>query len=430
MKQKTLLTIATILCCFLLPGQPSVKMVKVSVTPDSRNWAYETGENVRFHVSVTQNGIPLQNVSARYELSYDMMNPFKQDEIVLKEGTVEIDGGTMEKSGFLRCRFFVNYNAIEYEGRGTAAFSPKMLQPTTKMPDDFMDFWRNAIEGNDSIPVDPKVMLLSEYCTDKTNVYELSIQNYRYNSRIYGILCVPKSPGKYPAVLQVPGAGVRPYFPDIEYADKGIIILTIGIHGIPVTMNSKIYDDLRNTALFQYQKSNWDSRDNVYYKRVYLGCVRAVDYIFSMNEFDGKNIVVMGGSQGGALAITTAALDNRIKGAVSFYPALSDLTGYLHNRAGGWPHLFLTKDENACIMEEKVKNTRYYDIVNFARLLKVPIYMGFGYNDMVCPPTTTFSVFNVISSPKTLNVIPEIEHFAYPEMWHDAWIWILNTLNH
>ena len=39
-------------------------------------------------------------------------------------------------------------------------------------------------------------------------MYELNIQNYRMGSRIYGILCIPKAPGKYPALLRVPGAVV------------------------------------------------------------------------------------------------------------------------------------------------------------------------------------------------------------------------------
>ena len=184
-----------------------------------------------------------------------------------------------------------------------------------------------------------------------------------------------------------------------------------------------VYDDLRAGALQIYSTSNFDNKDNVYFKRVYLGCVRAVDYIFSMPEFDGENIIVHGGSQGGALSITTAALDQRIKGSICFYPALADMTGYLHNRAGGWPHIFRNNNVVPAVLAEKVKTSGYYDVVNFARILKAPIFFGFGYNDMVCPPTSTNSVYNVITSNKTLCVVPEIEHYTYPEMWDEAWKW-------
>ena len=93
-------------------------------------------------------------------------------------------------------------------------------------------------------------------------------------------------------------------------------------------------------ALRDYWTINLDDKDNYYYKRVYLGCVRAVDFIESLDYFNGDNIGVTGGSQGGALSIVTAGLDDRIDYLAAFYPALSDLTGFLHGRAGGWPHIF------------------------------------------------------------------------------------------
>jgi cephalosporin-C deacetylase-like acetyl esterase len=151
--------------------------------------------------------------------------------------------------------------------------------------------------------------------------------------------------------------------------------------------------------------------------------IKAIDYLYSMPEFDGQNLIVQGGSQGGALTIVAAALDSRVKTAIAFYPALSDLTGYLHDRAGGWPHMFKNKTDNQKVLAEKVKSTGYYDVVNFARVLKTPIFVAFGYNDMVCPPTSSYSVYNIIKSDKTLLVVPEIEHFSYPEMWTEAWKW-------
>ena len=76
------------------------------------------------------------------------------------------------------------------------------------------------------------------------------------------------------------------------------------------------------------------------YYGVYLGCVRAIDFIETLDCFDGETIGVTGGSQGGALSIVAAGLDDRIDYLASFYPALCELTGYLHGRAGGWPHMF------------------------------------------------------------------------------------------
>ena len=56
---------------------------------------------------------------------------------------------------------------------------------------------------------------MPERCTKDVNVYEVSFQNIQSDYRTYGILSVPVKEGNYPALLRVPGAGVRPYSGDI-----------------------------------------------------------------------------------------------------------------------------------------------------------------------------------------------------------------------
>jgi cephalosporin-C deacetylase-like acetyl esterase len=158
-----------------------------------------------------------------------------------------------------------------------------------------------------------------------------------------------------------------------------------------------------------------------------MGCIRAIDYIFTLPQFDGENIAVSGGSQGGALSIVTAALDSRIKCLAAFYPALSDMTGYLHNRAGGWPHMFNNANPKN-MTPEKIETSSYYDVVNFARLLKVPGFYSWGFNDPTCPPTSTYSAYNVITAPKQLLIEKETGHFHKLEQAEKKNIWMLSML--
>lgn len=412
----------------VLSAQLQERMIKVNVVPDRVGWKYEPGQRVKFSIEVTKNRLPLENVTVWYEVAQDMMEPLMKDTVVLKNGKFTLDAGTMKKPGFLRCRVWTRYEGRSVEGRATAAFAPEKIKPTAVLPNDFNEFWEKAKQANARIPMNTKLRLLPERCTDKVNVYEWNVQNFRPNSRLYGILCVPVKPGKYPALLRVPGAGVRGYSGAIAEAEKGIITLEIGIHGIPVTLEPSVYVSLSQGGLYRYQYQNWDNRDEVYYKRVYMGCVRAVDYLCSMEAFDGVNLLVQGGSQGGALAIVTAALDNRVTGVVSFYPALSDLSGYEKGRAGGWPHLFRRSMDSEEIKQKKLEVSSYYDVVNFARMLKVPVFFYLGYNDMVCPPTSTFSVYNTITAPKEIIIMEEAEHYAYPEHWSQALRWIYSKM--
>lgn len=409
-------------------AQPAESFVKVNVAPEKTDWVYKPNEKVKFAVSITKNDIELPNVAVRYEVGPEMMSPVKTENVVLKNGTTVIDGGTLKEAGFLRCRVVASYEGKEYSGLATAAFSPDAIQSTTNEPEDFWTFWQKAKAEASKIPLDARVRLLPDRCTEKVNVYEVNIQNYKPGTRLFGIVCVPKAPGKYPALLHVPGAGVRGYYGDVNTAEKGVITLQIGIHGVPVTLDASVYNNLSAGALDGYPNYNLDDKDRYYYKRVYLGCVRAVDFIFNLPEFDGNNIVVMGGSQGGALSIVTAALDNRIKGLVAFYPALCDLTGYLHGRAGGWPHLFSASNLSFNNTSQKIETSKYYDIVNFARHLNVPGFYSWGYNDVTCPPTSMYAAYNVITAPKTLFLAEETGHWTYPEQWEKAYDFALKLL--
>lgn len=427
MKKLSSFALFSLVCLLLsihLQGQPVERMVKVAVAPDHADWVYKIGEKVNFTVTVTQNSEPIQNVKIFYSIGPELMKPVLNESAILKEGRLVIQAGTLKEAGFLRCRVFAEYEGTKYEGLGTAAFNPELIKPTIEYPADFLQFWEKAKQDLALVPMDVKLTLLPERCTEKSNVYQANIQNYKPGVRLYGIVCIPKKPGKYPALLKVPGAGVRPYSGDVANADLGIITFDMGIHGIPVTMDAGVYNDLAKSALNEYYLYNLDDRDKYYYKRVYLGCVRAIDFLYSLPEFDGSNLAVTGGSQGGALSIVTAALDSRVKCLAAFYPALCDLTGYYSNRAGGWPHMF--RDLKAS--KEKLETAKYYDVVNFAKNVKVPGFYSWGYNDVVCPPTSTYSAYNSITAPKELFISQETGHWAYPEMFEKSRQWLVSHL--
>jgi cephalosporin-C deacetylase-like acetyl esterase len=409
-------------------AQPAGQMIKVVVAPDHSNWMYRPGEKVKFSVSVLQNGHPVKNARLYYETGPEKTEPVKKDSLNLPDGKLVIEAGSMNAPGFLRCIATAEVNGKKYRGLATAAFDPGSIQPTIENPTDFVQFWDQAKSELSKVPLDARLILLPERCTETVNVYHLNLQNYRLGTRLYGILCVPKREGKFPAILRVPGAGIRPYGGDIATAEKGIITLEIGIHGIPVNLDPEVYSSLSAGALNGYPVLNLDNRDRYYYKRVYLGCVRANDFLVSLPQFDGSNLAVTGGSQGGALSIITAALDPRVKFLAAYYPALSDLTGYLKGRAGGWPHLFDKNNLAYNNKKEKLETAAYYDVVNFSRIIKVPGIYSWGFNDETCPPTSMYAAYNVITSPKSLYLAIETGHWTYPEQQETLNNWLLERL--
>jgi len=421
-----------LICCLasvfqVIAQSRSNQLIQVLVAPNKADWTYSKNEEITFHVSVLKNHVEMKDVEVSYSIGLEKMKPSQEGKLKLKESNQVVGKGIKIKDpGFVRCEVKVKIDGENYRGIATAGVAPLEIKPTQVMPNDFLAFWQKEKANAQAVNLDPKLTFIAEKSTDKVNVYHVSFQNNAVGSRIYAMLTVPRKAGKYPAVLQVPGAGIRPYEGHMAYAENGIITLQIGIHGIPVNLPTEVYNNLNAGALKGYPFQNLDDKDQYYYKRVYLGCVRAIDFIYQLPEFDGQNLVVQGGSQGGALSIITAALDDRVKGLVSIYPALSDLTGYLHNRAGGWPHMF--NDANAAYMrtEQKIKNSAYYDVVNFAAQLKVPGFYTWGYNDETCPPTSYYSAYNLIQAPKELYLVPETGHWTFTEQQNKISQWVMN----
>lgn len=425
-----------------LPAQDHrIGTVQLRVSTDRADWRYEPGQPVRFRITATQDGHPLTGIKVSYRIGPEMMTPPKIDQSATlpatADGALTVDAGTMNEPGFLRCIATLEHNGRTYRGLATAAFRPEAIQPTQQDPADFDQFWSAGKAALARLPIDAKISPLPEYGNSAVDCFHVNLQNVGIatggaagsTSRFYGVLCEPKAPGKYPALLSVPGAGVRPYRGLAVMAARGVITLQVGIHGIPVTMDQSVYDSLGAGALAGYNTFGLDNRDRYYYRRVYLGCVRANDFLTAHPKWDGVHLAVTGGSQGGALSIVTAALDPRVRALAAYYPALSDVTGYLQNRAGGWPHMFRAAEgPMSHRSQDKIETTRYYDVVNFARRIKVPGFYSWGFNDETCPPTSMYSAYNVIPAQKKLLLALETGHNNIPEQVAEVDAWLVQTL--
>lgn len=410
-------------------AQPRKTIVEVQVSPDHADWQYCCGQDAKFNVTILKSETPLENAQIYYEISEDMQEPLRTDNLTLKNGTAQIKLGTMKKPGFLRLRVWATYENIRYYGVATAGFDIDKIEPTAVMPDDFDDFWAKVLEENNKLEMLPELELIPDKCTPKVNVYLASFQNRRKDCRMYGTMCVPADlkPGeKCPTILILPGAGCRARNGYYAEAEKGFVTLELGINHISTVLDNEIYDQLKNWYGREYPLCNVDDKDKYIYKGIYAGCAKAVDFLAGLDFVDAERIGVMGGSQGGALSITTAVLNPKVKCLAVFYPALSDLTGYLNGRGGGWPHLFRN---GKMATKERIETTAYYDVVNFARKVSVPVFYTYGFNDMTCCPTSTTAAYNALPDvEKYLWIVPEIEHWTYPEQTSTRSKWVMDHL--
>ncbi len=408
----------------LLKAQNSpapIKLVQFVLTPNHADWNYKLHEQATLKIMVHKYGVPINGIQVHYQYGPEFMPSEKEGHVTLKNGTGEINIGTLKTPGFKELKVKVTVDGHTYKDQVKLGFNPFEIQPTVTMPKDFDVFWNDVLEANKKIPMNPVVTHKPEFSTDKVDVFLVRLQNYKKGKHLYGYLSKPKDGKKHPVLFHPPGAGVKKINPVLAFAEAGFISFTTEIHGISPEISKANYNDLKH-ALTDYWALNLHDKDKYYYKSVYLGCVRAIDFLTSLPEFDGKNVVVTGGSQGGALTIVTAGLDKRVTSLASFYPALSDHTGYLHNRPGGWPHIFSSKHGNTS--EENIETVTYYDVVNFAKKITVPGFYSTGYNDNTCAPTSVFSAFNAVTAPKEIVITPISGHWRFGETNTQAINWL------
>lgn len=392
--------------------------------PDHPDWLYETGDSAMISVELYRYGIPVDGVDVEYTIGPDMLAADAEGRLVLKDGKGTINIGTMHEPGFRDLRLTAVFDGHKFSHHVKVGFSPEKLVPFVKEPGDFVEFWERAVAEDVKFPLSYTLEPVEKYTTDKMSCQLVRLQTTPGGKSMYGYLFIPKGGGRYPAVLTPPGAGVKTIKdPMIHryYGEGGMIRLEIEIHGLhPELTEAQFAAERKEKG--DYLKFGLDDPNRYYMKDVYLGCRRFIDFLTSLPEWDGKNLFTQGGSQGGALAITTAMLDDRVTGCVANHPALSDMSGYLGDKTGGYPHHFRKNPEDAT--PDKIRTLEYYDVVNFARHLKCPVRMTWGFNDNTCPPTTSYEVYNVISAPKDALLTPINEHWTTvpTERGHYEWI--------
>lgn len=396
--------------------------------PDHSDWLYSTGENAKIEIGLYRYGVPVDTLTVNYEIGDDEMPADTRGSVFIRDGKASIDMGTMTEPGFRDLRLTAVIDGAKSSHHVKVGFSPENLTPYTAEPADFVKYWSEAVAKDKEFPLTYTSEPVEKYSTDKMSCSLIRLQLNPEGRAMYGYLFIPKGDGQYPAVLTPPGAGVKTIKDPMRhryYGEGGAIRLEIEIHGLHPELPESEFARHRK-EIGEYLLTGVENPDTYYMKDVYLGCRRFLDLLTSLPEWDGRNLFTQGGSQGGALAITTAMLDPRVTGCVANHPALSDMSRYAGGKGGGYPH-HIRKDPSL-ITPELLNTYAYYDVVNFARNLKCPVRMTWGYNDNTCPPSTSYIVYNLISSPKEALLTPVNEHWTSEETERGHYRWIMSHL--
>jgi lysophospholipase L1-like esterase len=148
---------------------------------------------------------------------------------------------------------------------------------------------------------------------------------------------------------------------------------------------------------------------------MYLRDTRAIDYISTRPDWDGKTIVVMGTSMGGQQSLVTAGLNpDRVTALVVNVPSGADSNGNLHGRQAGYPNW---PSDDPKVMQTGL----YFDTVNFAPRIKAASFVAMGFIDTISPPTGIWAAFNQIAGFKEAIPMVESDHNNLTPDKQGAW---------
>ncbi len=347
----------------------------------------------------------------------------KKEVVVKKHTTGEVNFTLAGiKPGFYKVTAGVQSNMVTKQIVVNFGYEPeKIVSPADPQPD-FNEFWDRAKKELAAVDPQFKLIKIDSLCTEKHNVYLVEMRSLG-NALIRGWYQVPVKPGRYPAIMQVPGYSsvMKPEY--INYGDDFIGFgLNIRGHG-----NSK--DDV-HPPFPGYILTNIEDKEKYIYRGAYMDCARGIDFLFSRPEVDTTRVVVEGASQGGALTFATAALNNtRIKLCVPQVPFLSDFRHYF--KVATWPgNEFVTyvETEKRATWDEVFYTLSYFDIKNLAPMIKAPLLMGVGLKDDVCPPHINFAAYNNVKGEKSYIAYPESGHGLPQDFYTAKMDWIRKNL--
>ena len=386
---------------------------QLTFTPYHANAIYDVGETVGW--TITPGPAP---VTYAYKWTIRRNNA-----VVLQQGTLDLSTGkaTIETVAGEPGMIYVAVEAYSdaaapgngalegvprFEGgnagRNTgfyaagAAVAPAKIPPSAPRPPDFDAFWDGKLAAQAKVPINAVLTPV------ETTVPGVDLQMFQLDalgSKAHGYVARPIGEGTFPAVIQLQYAGVYALnaAAAAKRASEGWLILNVDSH-------DKLPSDPSGNVPRGYQAVGNTDRETSYFLNMYLRDSRVLDYLLTRPDWNGKTLVLMGGSMGGQQSLALAGLrPERISAVLVCVPAGADSNGDLHGRKAGYPNW---PAENPDVM----KTALYFDTVNFAPRIKAPVMAGIGFIDTISPPAGIWSMLNQVPGPVEPLPLIESEH--------------------
>lgn len=308
-----------------------------------------------------------------------------------------------------------NCRVVQFDGG--AGVEPQKLQSVPE-PEDFDAFWAAQRKSLDSVPITVEKKELASLHPDQFKLFAVSIACPGPRP-VTGYLVVPADFGsgkKYSARISFQGYGTGVQQPPQNGFHS--IWLSINAHGYELGREPAYYEEFFKgirTEKYSYAFNPEENKDpnTAYFRWMALRVMRALQYLKSIPEWNGKELTAVGGSQGGLQTIWAAGLDPDVTCADASIPWCCDLGGQstFGRHHGAWRIPY-------------VRGLDYFDPVNIAK--RIPASCNFaisraGLGDYCCPPSGVAVLYNNIRAPKEICWVQGSTHGFVPSPPTQSW---------
>lgn len=297
---------------------------------------------------------------------------------------------------------FFESQTKEYE-----TYIPKLTKEA-----DFDLFWETTLQESDETPLQVELIELA-YPIEQIKAFELTYQGFGGTS-IKAFYILPKRVKKeLPCLIMIHGYGgnkgsVSNY---MKWLIQGYAVLAVDCRGQGSSGEDSLYSS-GSTGTWATQ--GLLDKNEFYYRKVYMDCKRAIDFIFTRPEIDISRICLHGASMGGGIALAVSALDDRLKLVVADVPNMCNLELAIQQKFEG----SLVSIENYLgrfpeRINQVFQTLSYFDNLNFASRIKSKLRVSVAFKDLICPPQSIYGVYNHIQAEKTMVVYPFSGHNTF-----------------
>jgi len=287
--------------------------------------------------------------------------------------------------------------------------------PEREEPADFDAFWARSL--GEARAQDLKAVFEPvDAGLETLDVFDVSFSGFN-GDRIKGWYMLPRGArGRLPGVVEYIGYGGGRSFPVdwLAFPSAGFAYLVMDTRGQGSAFLRGDTPDMPNGAnpfTPGFMTQGILDPETYYYRRVYVDAVRAVDAIRSRDEVDRARIAVTGGSQGGALSVSTAGLMPDVAVCMPDVPFLSNFRRAVEiTPRDPYPEIARYLKIHREKIDRVFETLSYFDGVNFAARMKAEALYSVGVMDTICPASTVFASYNHVSGPKDIKVYYYNDH--------------------